>query len=275
MAAKRFFEGTPVGETVRVPWDRWARPLATWGAFILLYYLATFFLTGILRKQWVDVERLIFPLARVPMEMTEGSDGPGLLPAIFRNHAFQFGVVVSLLFGLARMAPVFMGAATGWTPSYWVQNLLWGTPIEQIQIGGVFVYPMAIGFAFLVPADVALSVWFFFLFTRMELLTAGWMGQPITNGTFSPFMAWQQAGAFIIFTIMTFWAARRHLAAVVRKAFTRAPQVDDSVEPISYRAGFWGLVLSLAGMVTWFVWLTCPRCTRRGRAGGRGLTRWA
>jgi hypothetical protein len=65
VAAKRFFEGTAVGEPPRVPWDRWARPLAVWSAFILLYYLATFCLTGILRRQWVDLERLIFPLARV------------------------------------------------------------------------------------------------------------------------------------------------------------------------------------------------------------------
>ena len=266
VAATRFFEGTPVGESARVPWDHWARPLAAWSAFILLYYLTTFFLTGILRKQWVDVERLTFPLVRVPMEMTEGSDGQGLLPAVFRNHAFLIGVIVSLAFGLIRMAPVFMGADKGWLPVYWVQDLLWGTSIEQFQIGGTYIYPMAVGFAFLVPADVALSVWLFFLFTRFELLTAGWMGQPIPNGTFSPFMAWQQAGAFIVFTLMMFWAARRHLADVARKALARAPQIDDSAEPIGYRAGFWGLVISLAGMVMWFVWFTCP-ALHSGAAG--------
>ncbi len=258
VAARRFYEGAPAGEPPRVPWDRWARPLATWGVFILLYYLATFFLTGMLRKQWVDVERLIFPLARVPMDMTEGSAGEGLLPAVFANRAFRVGVVASLAFGLVRIAPVLTGAATGWTPSYWIQTLLWGTPIEQLQMGGIFFFPMAVGFAFLVPADVALSVWLFFLFTRFELLTAAWMGQPIPNGTYSPFMAWQQAGAFIIFTLMMFWAARRHLGAVVRKAFSRAPQVDDSAEPIGYRVGFWGLVISVAGMVAWYVWFTCP-----------------
>ncbi len=258
VAARRFFEGTPSGEQLRVPWDRWARPLASWAAFILLYYLATFFLTGMLRKQWVDVERLIFPLARVPMEMTEGSDGEGWLPAIFSNRAFRVGVVASLAFGLVRIAPVLTGAATGWTPAYWIQTLLWGTPIAQLQIGGIFFFPMAVGFAFLVPADVALSVWLFFLFTRMELLTAGWMGQPIAGGTFSPFMAWQQAGAFIVFTLIMLWSARRHLFNVVRKAFGPAPGIDDSAEPISYRVAFWGLVASVVGMVAWYVWFTCP-----------------
>jgi len=71
-------------------------------------------------------------------------------------------------------------------------------------------------------------------------------------------MAWQQAGAFIVFTLMMFWAARRHLGAVLRKAFTRAPQIDDSSEPISYRVGFWGLVATVAGMVGWYIWFSCP-----------------
>jgi hypothetical protein len=271
VAAKRFFEGARAGEELRVPWDYWARPLAVWSAFILLYYLATFFLTGILRKQWVDVERLIFPLARVPMDLTEGSEGEGLLPALVRNRAFQIGLAASLTFGLWRAGPSLLGSATPWSPTFWVQALLNGTPLEAAQIGGIFMAPMAIGFAFLVPADVALSVWLFFLFSRVELLAASWMGVPIAGGTFSPFMAWQQAGAFIIFTLMMLWAARRHLTDVVRKAFTASPRIDDASEPISYRVGFWGLMASVAGMVAWYVWFTCPALHGPGRDWGAAL----
>ncbi len=62
--------------------------LGTWGIFVALYYAGTFFLGGILRRQWVDYERLLFPLARFPLEVTAGAAGRGLLPEVFRNRAF-------------------------------------------------------------------------------------------------------------------------------------------------------------------------------------------
>jgi hypothetical protein len=250
VAATRFFEGPKL----RVPWKRWVRPIATWSAFILLFYLATFFLTGMLRKHWVEVEHLAFPLARVPLELVEGSDGPGLVPPFFRKRALLVGLALSLAFGLMRIAPVMTGADTGWRPQVPVQSVLWGTPLESLRVWSGHVYPMVIGFAFLVPADVALSVWLFFLLTHMQLVFADWLGTPIEGGDYSPFMQWQQAGAFIVFTIMMFWAARRHLMAVVRKAIGAAPSVDDSEEPIGHRTAFWGLVISVVGMIFWYVW---------------------
>ena len=35
-----------------------------------------------------------------------------------------------------------------------------------------WIFPIAIGFAFLVPSDVSLSMWFFYVFTCLELQTA-------------------------------------------------------------------------------------------------------
>ncbi len=219
VAARRFFEGTPSGEQA-------ARAVGPLGPSAgLLGRLHPALLPGHLLPDGHAAQAMGGRGAADLSAGTraDGDDGGqcrgGTAAGDLQNRAFRVGVIASLAFGLVRIAPVLTGAATGWTPSYWVQSLLWGTPIAQLQIGGIYFFPMAVGFAFLVPADVALSVWLFFLFTRMELLTAGWMGQPIAGGTFSPFMAWQQAGAFIIFTLMMFWAARRHLCAVVRKAF--------------------------------------------------------
>ena len=42
-----------------MPWAQWVRPLVTWGIYVWLFYLATLFLTGMLRKQWVEAERLL------------------------------------------------------------------------------------------------------------------------------------------------------------------------------------------------------------------------
>jgi len=252
VAAEDFFEGQPELDEPRIYLSRWIRPLASWLLFVGLFYLATFFLTSVFRRQWVDVERLIFPLARVPLELTEGSAREELLPALFHSKPFAVGLIISLAFAVIRAAPVMLGATEGWLPTVNVQQLLYDTPLAQMSFGSAYLFPIAVGIAFLVPADVALSVWLFFIFTRLELQSAHWLGRPITGGTYGAFMQWQQAGAFIVFTIMMFWAARRHLWAVVRKAIALDNSVDDSSEPISYRVSFWGLVLALAGIVGWY-----------------------
>ncbi len=113
VAARKFYQGTPEGEVVRVPWDRWWPVIRTWGVFIWLYYLATFFLFGLLRRQWVDAERLSFPLARVPLEFTEGAGERALLPALVRSRAFLVGAAVTVAFGVIRILPVFFGAEEG------------------------------------------------------------------------------------------------------------------------------------------------------------------
>jgi hypothetical protein len=252
VAAEDFFEGQPELDEPRIYFSRWIRPLASWLLFVGLFYLATFFLTSVFRKQWVEVERLIFPLARVPLELTQGSANRELLPALFRSKAFVWGLAISLVFAVVRAGPVIFGAASGWLPSVNVQQFLWDTPLAQMAFGSAYLFPIAVGIAFLVPADVALSVWLFFIFTRLELQSAYWIGRPITGGTYGVFMQWQQAGAFIVFTIMMFWAARRHLWAVLKKALWIDSSVDDSAEPISYRVSFWGLLLALGGIVGWY-----------------------
>jgi hypothetical protein len=266
----RFFEGTrdkldlSAGQWLTSPletWgkfsrfiylEQWLKPLITWGVFIGFFYLANLCISGLLRKQWVDVERLIFPIARVPLDVSESS-AKRILPTIVTNRAFIVGALLTLVFGLIRAAPVlFAGAKQGWTPGFPVQSILWETPISQLGIYRAYIFPLAIGFAFLVPADVALSMWFFFLFIHFEHQVAYWLGLPLEGGITGPFLSWQQAGSFIVFAGMLLWAARRHLGAVFKKAIGRGKDIDDSDEPLPYAWGFWGLVIAIVGMVAWY-----------------------
>ena len=130
-------------------------------------------------------------------------------------------------------------------------QILSETPLNHTGIWACNVYPIGIAFAFLVPADVSLSLWVFFLFTCAEMQISHWMGRPIgAGGPSGSFMAWQEAGAYIVFAAMMLWAARRPLADVVRKAFGRR-EVDDSQEPIGHRLAFWGFVFSFVAMSVW------------------------
>ncbi len=253
VAAKMFYLGTPDGEVIRVPWGRWTKVIVNWGIHVWLYYLATFFLCGLLRRQWVESERLIFPLARVPLEFTEGSGERRLLPRLICSRAFLFGALVTLVFGIIRLSPLFFGAEEGWRVRFPINQVFADTEWWRMHIADGWVFPIGIGFAFLVPSDISLSIWVFYIFTCIEIQAAYYIGRPLEGGPWGPFMKWQQAGAFVVFAVGMLWTARRHLWAVLKKATGRDPTVDDSDEPIGYRLGFWGLLASLAGMIAWYV----------------------
>ncbi|MBT4980925.1 MAG: hypothetical protein HOL51_00845 [Gemmatimonadetes bacterium] len=61
-AVKWFFEGAPSG--VGVPWEAWVEPLCYWAVLIIALYLVMISSMVILRRQWVDRERLIYPLVK-------------------------------------------------------------------------------------------------------------------------------------------------------------------------------------------------------------------
>ena len=250
-AARRFFEGTQKGEPVRVPWDQWTRTLVTWGVYIGLFYLATLFLCGILRKQWVDSERLLFPVARVPLEFTDGCGDGQLLPSLIRSTPFLVGAAVAFVFGLIRLSPLLSGAPEGLHVAVPFWSVFSDTALNYVNITDGKIYPLAIGFAFLVPSDVSLSIWFFYIFMCIQIIIAQAIGQPLEAGRSGPFLEWQQAGAFLALTAGMLYMARRHLWTVIKSGFRRSDGADDSSEPIAYPLAFWGFVASTAGLVLW------------------------
>ncbi len=68
-AIRTFFEGLPKGAAI--PWGSWFVPLSSWFSFMLAVYFVMVCIAVIMRKQWVERERLLFPLAQLPLEMAE------------------------------------------------------------------------------------------------------------------------------------------------------------------------------------------------------------
>ncbi len=250
-AAKKFFEGTPIGEPVRVPWGQWTRTFVTWGVYVWLYYLTTFFMCGLLRRQWVDSERLIFATARVPLDFTEGAREGLVIPSLMRSKAFLIGTLLIILFGVIRLSPVFLGEDVGWRVLIPFGQIFSETALEYVHISAGKIYPLAIGFAFLVPSDVSLSIWLFYIFMCVQIMIAHSIGRPLEGGRSGPFLQWQQAGTHLVLAVGMLYMARRHLWAVLKSAVGRGGGGDDSDEPIGYRFAFWGLVVAVAGLVAW------------------------
>ncbi len=84
-----FYEGLPGGGAI--PWTPWIAPFFWWAGFLGAVLLASFCLVVVLRKQWMDHERLAFPIAAAVVELTGVSGSRGARAALFRSRLFRIG----------------------------------------------------------------------------------------------------------------------------------------------------------------------------------------
>ena len=89
-AIKGFYEGT--SGPLRIPWNIWAGPLLRWLAFYASLYLILICATVILRRQWSEHERLVYPLVQVPMAMLQDDAKEHLVKPFFQkqHHVVRF-----------------------------------------------------------------------------------------------------------------------------------------------------------------------------------------
>ena len=83
-AIRAFFEGTE-GEAAGIPWQVWFEPIAGWLPMLVAMHVATLCLMVILRRRWVEHERLIYPVMQVPLAMVQDDERGSLIKPFFRN----------------------------------------------------------------------------------------------------------------------------------------------------------------------------------------------
>ena len=248
-----------------IPWDAWLRPLLSWGAFILLSYFSMLCLVNLLSRQWLQNERMNFPLLRVPQLMEEHLDGEGL-GKFFGNRFLISGMVVSIFLhtmnGLhfyypgVPQIPTLILAGT-YFPKYGLFAAFYGL--------NIYIYPAFIGFAFLTSKQISFSFWFFFLLGGLLIGLLSILGYNIPAAalgvTFGPTLSrpeeTQMIGAYVVFFLFLLWLARFHLLEVVKRSFApwKAPQ---SPEWFSVPLSFWGFFGGLAGLAAWFCCFGVP-----------------
>ena len=262
-AATAYFKGYPRGSE-HIPWAAWVRPLLGWGAFALCFFVATFCLANLLRRQWVENERFSFPLVSLPLLLAEDAAPNTSLPPILRQPLLWFGVLATTalhsLNGLHQLYPALPQLET----TISLDSYLTVPPWNQIGQMPLLFYPLVVGLAYLLSAEVAFSLWFFFLFYKAEILLGAMYNLSMPGSLGSPaekqFHALQGLGGAAGLVGWTLWTARSHLRDVWKKAVgsPRAARIDDRQEMFSYRATVIGLLLSYAGMGLWLYLAAVP-----------------
>jgi len=248
LGIKYFYEGLPSWES-HLPWGIWMKPPLIWGSFLMTLYFVMICMMVMVRRQWMERERLVYPLAQLPLEMAHRESG-SLLNPFFRNHLMWLGFGIA--FGVSSLKGLHF-----YNPAVPYFELVQGILIFRRTTSLVFrlSFPM-LGFFYMVNLDVAFSMWFFSQFSLMVRGFMTYFGYHVTEnlgiyGSPSPIFAHLGMGAITVLVGVGFWAGRHHLKAVFRKAFLNAPAIDDSDEILPYRVAVWGAILGLLTMGFW------------------------
>jgi len=248
VAIRDFFQGLPAGAPL--PWDAWLVPLLAWASFIFAIYLMMIATMVLVRRQWVENERLAFPLVQLPMEMAETGVARKVLAPFFRNpmmwSGFALAFVVMSMKGLHHYYPA--------VPDPLLYSSIKLFPdMHAINVNLSFT---VLGLAYLLSLQVATSFWFFHLVSEVQMTWQYIVGYRL-EGEIERFMegtllvAHQGMGAMIVLVLFGAWVSRGHIKAIGRKV-VRGHGVDDSGEILSYRAAV--AILLVCGVFT-TVWL--------------------
>ena len=98
-AIRQLFEG--IAPDQPIPWGIWVEPLLYWGLFMLAFFLVSVAFISLVHHQWSQQERLVYPLAAVPIMLLESLEKPQ--KSILKNRLFWIGFIFACVFPLSRM----------------------------------------------------------------------------------------------------------------------------------------------------------------------------
>lgn len=240
------------------PYSAWLRPALTWGVFIFALYGALACMIAIVRRQWVDNERLPFPLAQIQLALIEQPERGQWRNALMRRTSFwiAFGAVFVIhgWNGLSKYDPTHFTAI----PVYYdLHDLFTEPPWKYVdsKIKDAAVFFTVVGVTYFLSTPVGFSLWAFYILHQFYRVSLGELG---TGETEMPGAKDQHFGGLVAFTLAFLWVGRSHWMLVARQAFRgwRAGEPQGSYLP--YPVAFWGLLLCT---ITMIAWLTLAGCT--------------
>lgn len=191
-------------------------PLAGWGVMLIAMMGLMLSFNILIRRQWINHERLTYPLVVLPVEMTGGATGGG---ALYADRLLWIGFGVSALIDILNGLHVLNASV----PAVPLIKLTWPafgeTPWVWLYRFSQGVYPFAVALAFFLPSDLSFSCWFFFLASQLQFIGAGYLGLRQAPPQGFPYVADQASGAWLALALGALATSRLHLMNAWRMAW--------------------------------------------------------
>ncbi|MBC8458099.1 MAG: hypothetical protein H8D67_08910, partial [Deltaproteobacteria bacterium] len=212
---KGYFYGESTFHTVK-HLRAWAIPILTWSFFTFFLYSSLLCINSILRKQWVENEKLSYPIVQLPLAMATNRK-------FFSSKLMWIGFSVSasirIINGFHDFLPVIPQIPYG----YRLDHFFTDKPWNAIGYTNMSFNLAIVGLTYFMPLDLSFSCWFFFWLTRLERVFAN------VAGLRSLYLNQRASGAWLGIGLLALWVSRRHLIAFVKQVLGLA-QMDDSKE---------------------------------------------
>ena len=221
----------------------WAMPLLTWTTYLTALGATMWAWNVILRRRWVDGDRLTFPNMQVPLTICREAGFGGLAS----GRIFWGGFIVAAIYDsfgvMQQLLPGFPAVSSSLDLSGVMQAL--PKPWDALS-PMVMMWPTVyLGICFLIPLDILFSAGAFYILRRLlEVFghSMGWDAIGSGAGSF-PYIRSQASGAWIALFFLLVWAERHHMRRVLdaaldfRKEAGRGPyDATEAQEFGSYRA---------------------------------------
>jgi hypothetical protein len=247
-----FWQGLPEGRAI--PWAAWLQPASAWLAFAAALMAATYCLGSLLRKDWIERQRLSFPLADVPLAITGDGGKPTVSSGLIQNRIFWTGFAIPsamvLLAWVQRYFPNLPAPDT--FPIYNVGTNLVGLGLPWSVLQGVRVGLnwAVFGVICLIPTETSLSIWFFYVLSRLQLLmwaasgaVPGAMGEAVNP---SRFIEFEETGGLVALSFAVILGSWGSVKAAALSLVRRTRKAADPLAPLSARAAVLGFLASNA-----------------------------
>ncbi len=239
-----------------IPVRDWAGTLFTWTSFVVLLLLGTLAINIIMRRQWLENERFVMPVAKIPEALADiglrGGDGSR---SIWTNRLMWTGFVVTVLCMLWR-------AWNFYNPEVPLPGLLkrtelapyfsdpgWGGMWSRVRFE---IVPIFLAMCMFMELNVLMSIVVGYFVFRSQ----SWVGEMtgMTSDPNFPYAHHQAIAAFVAYGLIVLFFTRKYLGRVVGAAIRGDRELSQG-EAMSYRWALITLLLTLAGSVAWAHWL--------------------
>ncbi|MEA3402763.1 MAG: DUF6785 family protein [Armatimonadota bacterium] len=241
-----FYEGVEGGA---VPWRAWLPVLVAWGGVFMLLTLSLGCLVSLFREPWAEREHLTFPLAELALRLAPDPPDRPDQPQLLHTWLFWIGFGLAALYDGSNIAHAFFPGIAAIGQSYNLSPLFSERPWSGLRPLNLTFRPEIIGLGYLVPTDVLLSVWVFYLLLRFENFVAVLFGYSAAG---FPYDRPQGLGAYIALVLFVIYAARGHLRGALRAAIGDGTAVsgDEAIPP---GIAVWGVVVGVVGITALMV----------------------
>ena len=226
----------------------WIRPVLIWSGFVIVLMFVFMCINVLIRAQWMDKEKLSFPIVYLPLEMSD------LEGKLYRNKLMWGGFAlaggIDVVNGLHWLYPNI--------PEIVVRHVdllpyLATKPWHAVGWTPYAFYPFAIGLGFLLPVDLLFSCWFFYIFWKLQLVFSSAMAWDVTPEF--PFVREQCFGGYMAILVFLIYAGRHNLKQVWYRIIGRPSEASDEKEAMSYRSAAVGAVIGTILLCGFFVWI--------------------